>query len=459
MLIKKIPLAFILLFVYLFASWYFAFERILNVDNSYFFFQIVNNHSFWFPENRIGIFLSQLPLLFFSGIGASMNALIHIYSLAFPVEYIIIAAICHYYLKVKEAALAIALCLIIGVAYSFLHPVTETYHALVFSVLLYAVLVSDVLSQHRFGYYLAVFVAAALSLISHPIGVFTTAFISIFTILNKQVKIYPSLFIISLALLSMVLRLLLVPKGSYDIQQYDNLFTSLKSFNKLGNLYPIVYLKAHSDSVYFSTGLLLVVFSLLAITTKRLSILLLSIFGSSIFVLIGVLTFSKGDSDMMMEKTFLPAIFMIILPFCYLFFKEAFWSKVTLSIVILMLSSISFHQIIQASNIATKRLNTLQEISDISVHPKLIADFNDFDEPTLKFNHWNTSIDSYILAKCKLNKEFTLFLVDQKDSFKYDTTNLTLVLGPVWFPYWDEKMLDTNYFNLPDVAFKRYHNE
>lgn len=456
--IKRIPLAFVILAFYLIASGYLAFERILNVDNSYFFFQIINTHEFWFPEGRIGIFVSQLPLLFCAHFGASLTTLVYIYSLTFPLEYIAIAAFCYYYLKVKEAALAIALCLIFGVAYSFFHPVTETYHALVFSVLLYAILVSPKLVEQKSVYYLSVWIVSLLCIVSHPIGAFTIGFVAVFSFVTKQIKPSPAVLIILLAGVSMLLRVWLVPKGSYDVQQYDNLFASLKSITEFGNLYPIIYLKTRSVGVYFPTLLLVIALSSLAIKSNYKAILGVSIVCSLVFTIIAILTFSKGDADMMMEKAFLPAILMLVLPFCYVYSYQKTIAKSALSIIVLLLSALSFNQIWKASHTATKRLHALQKIAENSVHPKLIAQFSDFEDLPLHFNHWNTGIDSYILAKCKLNKSFTLFLIEDKSNFVFDSTNVNLFLGPTWFPYWNQKLLDPRYVDLPGVPYKVYHN-
>jgi hypothetical protein len=436
--------ALLILLTYLTISIIYSYERILNVDNSYFFFQIVNNQHFWFPENRYGIFISQLPLLFFSHFSFSLATLIHVYSITFPLEYISIAIICHYYLKVKEAPLAIALCLVTGIAFSFLHPVTETYHALIFSILLYAVLVSARFSGKGTGYYFLVLIAALLALISHPIGAFSVGFVALFTLINKQIKIYPALFVLFLAGSSMILRILLVSQGSYDVQQYDNLFLSLKSLHGFGSLYPVIYLKRCSSSVYLPAILLVIVFTIMALKSRHLNILCFSLLSCVAFAVIGILTFSNGDGDMMMEKTFMPAIFMLILPFCYLYAHKNELGEIALPII-------------KACGVATTRLRTLESIANQKFATKVIASFSDFNEPALLFNHWNTSIDSYILAKCKVNTSFTLFLIDDKTRFSFDSTSTTLFLGPTWFPYWEKEMIDQTHFPLPEGTYKVYY--
>lgn len=457
-LIQKVPLAFYILFCYTFLSGYYAYERILNTDNSYYLFNILNTEYFWFPENRIGSFFSQIPLVLFSYCGVSLNALVYIFSLTFAFQYLAIAAVCHYFLKVKEASLTLALVLIIGVAFSFFHPVTETYHALAFAVLVYAVLASEWLQQKKYLYYFFILSASFLSIVSHPIGVFAIGFVALFSFVAKKTTLAPFLFVLFLAGLTTVLRLAFVSQNSYDVLQYDSLFANFSAGANWSTLYPVIYLVARIDSVYLSTCILIVALAVITISTKKTPILILSVLCALGFALLGILTFAKGDGDMMMEKTFMPSIFMLLLPFCYLFTTLQKTPRILFQIVILTMTILSFNQIFNASLIATKRLQVLESIAARPLHPKLIAEIDDFNEPSLHFNHWNTVVDSYIMAKCKTNKEFTLFLTADKHTFVFDSTDVDLFLGPPWKPYWKKKMLSKTYFVLPNVGYRLYEN-
>jgi hypothetical protein len=457
-IIKQLPLAFYILFCYLFLSCYFAFERILNTDNSYYLFNILNTQNFWFAENRVGVIPSQIPLLLFSNLGASLNTLIYVYSVSFPLEYIALAIICEYYLKVKEAALTIALMLITGVAYSFFHPVTETYPALAFAILVYAILVCDWLQQKKYLYYLFILVGSFLSIISHPIGVFAIGFVALFSFAAKKITIHPFLFVVFLAGLSIVLRLVFVSDDSYDVQQYDALFANFSANADWSTLYPVLYFIARIDNVYLPTCILLITLIIIALYTKNTPILLLSIVCATGFAIMGILTFAKGDADMMMEKTFMPAIFMLLLPFCYVFTTLTKTPQKLVVAIILIMATLSFRQIVRASEIATERLAVLELIAKRSLYPKLIAEINDFNEPSLYFNYWNTVVDSYVIATCRANKEFTLFVTPDKYTFKFDSTNVDQFLGPPWYPYWNKRFTNNPYFKLPKTGYRLYEN-
>lgn len=453
---KKIPFAFYILGCYTILSGYFALERILNSDNSYYLFQVLNYKHFWLPEYRWSDVFSQIPLLVFTQLNASLHFLIYTYSLTFPLEYIVIAAVCEYFLKVKEAALTLALALITGVAYSFFHPVTETYQALAFGILLYATIVSERLRFNTILYYLSIAGISLVCFVSHPIGVFVIAFVALFAFVSRQVKLRPFLFIAGLSVIAVLLRLKLTPARTYDTQQYDTLFNSLESLNNFGNFYPFVFLKNHLLDLYIPVILLLAAFCFIAVRSKQITIAAVSITCSIGFAIIGILTFAKGDLDMMMEKTFMPSIFMVLLPFCFVAYRQSFLPPKTLNIFLLIISFISFMQIRNVSAIVTERLSLLTRIAATSTHPKLLADLNDFPEPAMHFNYWNTALDSYFIAKCTLNKDFTLFLALDKKSFKFDPADSALFLANPWHPYQDKKMVNETYFHLPAVGYRLY---
>jgi hypothetical protein len=453
---RKIPLVFYILAAYTLLSGYFAFERILNSDNSYYLFHILNYKHFWLPEYRLSDVFSQIPLLLFTHLNASLSFLIYTYSLSFPVEYLVIACICEYYLKVKEAALTLALALITGVAYSFFHPVTETYQALAFGILLYAILVSEKFKSNTTLYYVSIIGVSFLCFVSHPVAVFVIGFVSLFSYLSKQIRSYPFLVVAGLTALAVLLRILLTPAKSYDTAQYDTLYTAIRSLDTFGSMYPFLFLKTHLVDLYLPVVLLILVTGIVAFRAKHILLFFMSMVCSIGFAAIGILTFAKGDLDMMMEKTFMPSIFMILLLFCFLVFHQTNFSKRSLNLILLLVTLTGFLQICTASFVVTKRLNALTAIARQSTHPKLIAELSDFNDPSLLFNHWDTMLDSYFIAKCNLNQEFTLFITADKNAFQYDPANTSVFLGTAWHPYWNKKPENKTYFNLPAVGYTVY---
>lgn len=450
------------IFLYVFLTYFicsivFAFERILAIDNSYFFFQILDTQNFYFPENRFGILFSQIPVILAAKAGLPMYLMVYLYSIVFPIEYFLIAWICYKFLKVKEASFAIAFSLIIGVSFSFFHPVTETYHALVFSGFLYAVLASPVWANYpKIIKYISLLLVAILAIISHPIGIFTVGFVTVFTFINKQIKLSMVLILVAIVLVALISRMMQSNKQSYDVQQYQNLFDNLKSFIHLSDFYPFLYLKTRLPGVYLSSIILFIVYIYVSIKSKRFLALAFSLIAFTGFTLLAMLTFLKGDGDIMMEKSFMPALFMIVLPFSYLCFQKEYFTNKVIIIATLIIAIISFIQIIKAANYPVKRLKKLEALMAEQIYPKIIASYSDFENQDLLFNHWNTGIDSYILAKCKLQKESTIFLTDNKNTFPIDSNDRTLFLGPTWWAGWHTNTYKSNYFELPEVPYHPY---
>jgi hypothetical protein len=103
---KKIELYYFLILIYSIFCLHFAFERMLNTDNSFQLFQIINTKNFFFQERRFGVFPTQIPLLIATYLKLPLKWLIYIYSLSFPLLYFCIIYINSQILKCKEAALA-----------------------------------------------------------------------------------------------------------------------------------------------------------------------------------------------------------------------------------------------------------------------------------------------------------------------------------------------------------------
>lgn len=450
-------LPFLILGIYSVLAFIFAYERILNVDNSNFFFHIVDEQVFFTPENRFGVFISQIPLILLAKLQFSLKILLYTYSITFPIFYAIIAAICFWILRVKEAALCIALILITGIAFGFFHPVTETYHALVYAIFLYAILVSPSFKQvNPFLYYLAIITTCSLSIISHPIAVFATGFVVVFTFFNKNTNYKTLITVFILAGFSLTYRILTSNTQSYDGQQYKNMFENMGQLFSSNSCYPVIYISNRIDSVYLGFVILFVWFIVLSIANKKSWILIYSLVSSFLFSVLTIITFLNGDADMMMEKSFMPAIFMIILPFSMLYFHSNLKLQNITLLVLLVTVFLSFRQIVFKASYFTNRLQKIEHILITQNYPKTMANFSDLNEPILELNNWNTGIDSYILADCKLNKKATLFLYGDINKLEINNNDSTLFLGPSWWYKWDTKNFKSNYFTLPQVPYKKY---
>jgi hypothetical protein len=156
-------------------SVYYGAERILNVDSSFSFFQLVNFNQFWYPENRIGVFLTQIPLLLGAKLNLPLSILLPLFSVTFIVLYFVVFLVCKKYLNNFTAAFTIIMVLLSGVQASFYHPVTETHQALVYSALLFAwIRLPD---KNLLYHNLVALLIVGLCLLTHPISIFSVLFV------------------------------------------------------------------------------------------------------------------------------------------------------------------------------------------------------------------------------------------------------------------------------------------
>lgn len=358
------------------------------------------------------------------------------------------------------AVLIIALSLIVGVSYSFFHPVTETYHALIITTLLYALIVSSVTQKLPTRiYYLILLLVSSWGLISHPISVFSISFVVGLTLINKKIKTPPALFLIALPAIASILRVMSVDTYSYDTQQYSTLYTHLKDIPNFYKLYPFQFLIHRWDSTYLSAFFLLIIFVAYAITVRQYKLLLFCMVSMSCYIIIAVLTFANGDADIMMEKTFLPAIYMLVISFCHIIIYAQAPFKRLLTLILyctFVISAFSFFTINKTGRQYNRRLNLLTSILASQQNSKVIANYSDFQKDLLTLNHWNTGIDALIIAKCKLKESKTIFLIEDKNSFSYDTSDVNLFLGPLWWTMWNNKTMDSAYFYLPPSTYVLY---
>ena len=296
-------------------------------------------------------------------------------------------------------------------------------------------------------------------LISHPISVFSISFVVGLTLLNKKIKIPTALFLIALPAIASILRIVFVDTHSYDTQQYSTLFAHVKDIPNFYQLYPFQFIIHGWDSTYLSAFILLTIFVAYAINIRQYKLLLFCMASISCYTIIAVLTFANGDADIMMEKTFLPAIYMLIISFCHILTYGPDPSKRLLTLIlfcIFLISAFSFFTINTIGRQYNRRLNLLTSILASQQKPKVIANYSDFQKEILMLNHWNTGIDALIIAKCKLKDSKTIFFIEDKNSFSYDTSDVNLFLGPLWWTMWNNKTMDSAYFYLPPSTYVLY---
>ncbi len=451
--VKAPELFFVLITVYIVFSIVYAYERMLNTDCSYQLFQVVNFKKFFFQENRFGVIFTQIPLLIGVYLHLPMKLLLYVYSVSFPLEYLIIIWINASVFKCREAALATVLSLLIGVSSTFFHSITETHQVLAISSLLYGFLYSrgkEITGLKSHSILVGILVWA---LLTHPIAIFAVLFVIGFSVIQNKTDLKKAILSAGFCLLILTIKLVITPKGGYDGRVYQHLYHFRDSLHHFFALYPYQFFVSRIPTTYFS---FIVILFLVWLKSGKYSEMIFCTCSFLAFTIVSILAFSAGDSDQMMEKSFMPGIFMFVLLFSVLYYRIE--KDVNYYALTLVLCSLTFINIANASREYRDRLNLLSGILDgmPCSSPKLIVGFSDFDQNIDRFNFWANSMDALILSKCSGDRcPKTIFFAEDKYKCSRDTVNTDLFLYLNWNPYGMED-LNPDYFDLPSVSYKIY---
>ncbi|MBX2981869.1 MAG: hypothetical protein KF843_04315 [Flavobacteriales bacterium] len=448
---KHLEFFHLLALAYVLFSIHYAVARMLNTDCSYQLFTSINTKDFFFQEGRFGMFPTQIPLVLGVWLEVPMLLLVHLYSISFSLLYVLVLLVNQFVFNSREAALATILALVIGSGATFFHATTETHLLVVLGCLLYGAMAS----RERLGGRMVVYGVWGMillwSLFVHPNALFITFFVCGLFFLQKRLSWREFAVMILACFVFLVLKSALAPADSYDTKQYARLADWRNNIHGFFGLWPIQFIEGRLWNQYLGV---LVLFTLAALFyRKRLAVLFtfVSVIG---FLVITILTFPDGDSDAMMEKSFAPAIFMVVLLFSQFYYRATL--RWPLTLLVLLLSAYSFSFIVKNGEPYQKRLVGLRCILDTAgrEHPKLFADNKDMKEDPYRYNSWATSLDALMLSRCMGEEAMTLFLTDKVQDLKTDTVDTHTFLYLPWLPHGME-LQNTHYFNLPPVPYHR----
>lgn len=422
----------------------YAAERVTYIDSAWQFFYRVNNESFLFPSGRFGVFISEIPLYIAVKLHLPFSILIYTFSLSYILLYYFVWRLCTYTFKNPVAGLAILLSSVVGLRESFLHPVTETHQCIVFSSLLWALLNHE-FRNPKFKTAWAC-VLTVLILFIHPIGVFTMGFVLLYFMAEKKSFRNPLPWLVLAIILAITLWRFFAPTDPYDADQISHL-KNASPFSALTQSGALNFLKIHFTHFYWLPELAFLVASVWLTFRKewpKLSVLALSV---AAYLAIAFITFSSGDSSIMMERVFLPAFFMVNLALAdVLSTQKAFnkWIPVVL-VVFFMVNGIRY--INAGCLMYKKRVAYMEQLvqagiaqgNDKYILPEAKADMEKILVP------WAFGTETLLYSKFKHGKCISITM--EKETCSPGNCRLTNVLClPV-------TELNKNYFQLSGSAY------
>ncbi|MBN2818840.1 MAG: hypothetical protein JXP36_07715 [Bacteroidales bacterium] len=439
-------------FILLLFSVYFYKERIFFSDSSFYFFKIVNFEKINVEAFRYGAILPEIPVLLSMKLGVGLKWLTVIYSTSFILLYYLVFLCCVYLFKNVSAGFAVIFVLILCIGQSFFHPVTETHQSLVFSVLVYAILQYSGFRYSLIQYLLATAIII-LAFFAHPVAIYPLIFIIGFVAIDKKqlhsLVPYVLLFIVGGLALGKVL---LTNENSYEGKFFLELLKSPDTILNLPHAYSTKFFITRIFGLYIWLAILAFILIIYFILQKEYIKLVWQLAASVFFLTITLLTYNQGDSDMLMERAFMPLSLFVVVPL----FKETIENIGKLKILkfafLTVIIIISLSRIYQQGMVFKSRMAFNKELLTKTAqfpNRKFIIPKSELDKHILTF--WSYSIETLLLSGvAKDIPNQTIYSDNNLEGFnKYTTNPNGTFLGPNFWLEWKMESLNPKYFNLP----------
>ncbi len=425
-------------------------ERTSYVDSAWQFFDRVNYGHFFFVESRYGVFLSEIPLWIAVKCGVPFNALVYIFSASYILLYYGVWWLCVYPLKNAAAGLALLLWLCIGMNFSFMHTVTESQQAMVYSVLAFALLTNVPGLRRRVQLPLLLGVSV-LALFCHPFAFFSLAFVAAWPVMkNRDYRNTGSWLIIVLVLLVTIIRFYFF-HGPYDAQHYDRLKALPFAEIAAHGSYPLQFYALVFGEQYIVPTLVIITAVIMLLLHKNYRLLFWMLLAVLLYMGVMAIGLHNGDSHIMMERIYLPAFLMIYLVFAeQLTAKEFRFARVMNFLVPLALLG-GLYQLNQGGIIFRKRADYLCGLMQQgqqqygAEQDKFFLPAAQADAAKIQVN-WALGTETLVLSQFRFGKSMTLYSADSSSACggsSYMRSSTMCV--PV-------KDLNKNYFLLADTS-------
>ena len=444
-------------------SFILANERVLNMDPAYQLFYDINNQSILLSDHRYSMILSQLLPFLMIKCHAPLQWVLYSYSFSFIlITYIIFIIVVHGLKNYKAGCIMILS--FICMRATFFHSISETFQLIFYASFFYAwwqfhprqTLLSTI------GYYFILFLSMSICIFIHPIAVFFIAFVIGFSIFQERFTINRQIIIGSIFLLLLfIFKLSLTESGSHDASFIPDKTTFKYILSNFFHLYSLHFFYHHFISLYLFPSLLCLITSCIYIRKKQWLKLLFTIGFISFFFLLSVVVYYKGDGDIGMERTYLPLIFFIGIPF----FEDSFpcfSNKQSYFLLIFMglLTLFSLYKTYTYGNWYSARLQKYDEIAKVvqQTHAHHLIIKRNEAAQIIDPLTWETAIGTIIYSAIYMpDNIWTLFIEDDDYEWgkqDFDFNNGEYFLSVNWWRWWSKKDLNPRYFTLPPEPYK-----
>ncbi|MDP2176317.1 MAG: hypothetical protein Q8K70_10455 [Bacteroidota bacterium] len=402
-----------IVFVYAYFSVLFYLPRTLYMDTSYMTFNLLNYETFALEHNRLSLFFLQFVPLIFVKLKMSLTMVLMSISLWPCFLYGSITYLL--YKKFNQPVLAFVwlLLLIVPMRHFFNYALSESNMALGMSLLGFGYVIF-MLESNRiptlwnltwlFGFNM-------IAVLFHPSAIIYLMIIGFVIFLKVGYNKWFGAHLLTY-LEVCILYFLIKPKGGYDTQIIENIF-SFQSLSNILDSYVINFYLGNFWSYYllFFVAMLFILIRFF-MQNKFMKLMLYSCFCLFVFIMVSII-YVNGDSVFFMEKNMLPISLIMLLPIVLVFkgfkFDKHWQHLITLSVMVLVFS-FGLFQIHKVGLLYRSRSLQVLDIVKLMDSKGLKKVWIQQDAIQNSFNMapWTMPYETLILSNLFLDKSITL---------------------------------------------------
>jgi hypothetical protein len=393
---------------YFFAALIYFQERVCFADTAHMLVKIINREGFNIEAGRYPQVLTQVLTLIALKLKLSAPLVAAIYSASFPLLYFLIAALASKYFGFRHAFLLLLFSLTGAVTLGFFHAGTETHQAIAWGILFLSWILSYKKSGHpryRLGFSAAGIVITAFTLHAHPVGLFFVLFgILTYPAIKEKSLELPPVLATAVSIFFTLFKLANTAEGSYDAAFLSQIPEFPQLFRNITNNWSLHYFINHLWEVYFLLPLAFIATGFWLAVQRQYKLLLLHLLFNTFFFLFTVLIYHQGDSDLMMQRAFMPfAFFSVAAAFagCSLQVPTKMNTSFLLFVSVLTLAGLI--GIFRYGAFMSQRLGYMDEIhSQYRNDDRVFLHLNEVDQKYIPIP-WSYSLETLLYSSIETN--------------------------------------------------------
>lgn len=444
--------------VLLVLAWKHSDLRTTSGDSAYQIFKWVNDAGLNVEAHRYSAVIPQLAVKAFKFFHADLRTLLLVASVAHVLVAYAVFLICLLLLKAPRAAMATALAAVLCTRLTFYGPVLEANYLLCFPFLFFAVLEQQGQAVIGAGRSLGLGLAAALTLLVHPLGwlilLFGTVFLGTIRHITTKATVWVSLCLV----LGAALVRLSFPPTAYEQAQYAHLRNAFSDQGLGGTWGSWDFLVGHTFQLTTNYLPALVVFVLVVVAYAwrkhglAAAVLAAGVIG---FLALELVTFRAGDAAIMMDRAFLPVATLITLPTTYLLWAARGRWAVAASMALAFVLAVKLRDVSFGSRAPSEQLQRkvalLEDLRGQQVSKALISK-SEIEEHGITYD-WALPAGLLLISAQNGPEQAVWIVVPDagKNPLTMDLDRMILPSDTSSFPN-----LDPHYFHLPDPHFVHF---